>query len=109
MKRYAVLVTFAITSVILLNAQEKQPTEMSGWICTPACITQTPGHAACDSSCAANDESEDTVFVSPEGKVSKISNPDMAKGKRGQQVRMKCQIDKDKQSMEIVEFLSSIQ
>ena len=106
MKRYAVLFIIAVTSVILLYAQEKQPTEMSGWICSSACVKQHAGFATCDANCS--DKSGDAVFVSDEGKVSKISNPDMAKGKMGQQVKMKCRMDKENDSMEIIEFLSSI-
>jgi hypothetical protein len=108
MKRYAVLLTIAITSAILLYAQESQPTEMAGWICSSACVNQNAGQATCDTSCAANDKGGETVFVGNDGKISKISNPDMAKDKMGQQVRMKCKTNKDTGSMEIIEFLSSI-
>lgn len=108
MKRHAVLFTIVIASLLLLYAQDNPPVEMTGWICSSACVTQTPGHAACDANCAANDKGGDMVFVSENGKISKISNPDMAKGKMGQEVRMKCRMAQDKQSMEIIEFLASI-
>ena len=108
MKRNAALFTIVIASLFLLYAQDNPPTEMTGWICSSACVTQTPGHAACDANCATNDKGGDMVFVSDEGKISKISNPDMAKGKMGQQVKVKCKMDKEKQSMEIIEFLASI-
>ena len=108
MKRNAALFTIVIASLFLLYAQDNPPTEMTGWICSSACVTQTPGHAACDANCAANDKGGSVVFVSEDGKVSKISNPDMAKDKMGQQVRMKCRVAKDKESMEIIEFLASI-
>lgn len=108
MKRHALLLTIAISSAILLYAQEKQPTEMSGWICSSACVKQNAGQASCDTDCATKDKSGETIFVGDDGKISKISNPDMAKGKMGQQVRMTCNMDKEKGSMEIIEFLSSI-
>jgi len=108
MKRNAALFTIVIASLLLLYGQDNPPTEMAGWICSSACVTQTPGHAGCDANCAANDKGGDMVFVSDEGKISKISNPDMAKSKMGQQVKVKCKMDKEKQSMEIIEFLASI-
>lgn len=108
MKRNAVLFTIAIASLFLLYAQDNPPVEMTGWICSSACVTQTPGAAGCDANCAAKDKSGDAVFVSEDGKISKISNPEMAKSKMGQQVRAKCRMDKEKQSMEIIDFLASI-
>jgi hypothetical protein len=108
MKRNAALFTIVIASLFLLYAQDNPSTEMTGWICSSACVTQTPGHAACDANCAANDKSGQMVFVSDDGKISKISNPDIAKGKMGQQVKVKCKMDKEKQSMEIIDFLASI-
>src|SRR5262249_57197894 len=84
MKRHAVMRTIVIASLFLLYAQDNPPVEMKGWICSSACVTQTPGAAGCDANCAANDKSGNAVFVSEDGKISKISNPDMAKSKMGQ-------------------------
>jgi hypothetical protein len=81
MKRNAALFTVVLASVILLYSQDNPPMEMTGWICTSACVTQSSGQAACDASCAGKDKSGDAVFVDDNGKVSKISNPDMVKAR----------------------------
>lgn len=106
MKRKAVLFTLLAAFVVLLYAQENQPVEMTGWICSSGCVKQSAGHATCDASC--NDKSGDMVFVQDNGKITKITNPDMAKDKMGQKVTAKCQMSKDKESLEVVEFLQSI-
>lgn len=101
MKRSPVLFTIVIASVILLYAQDNQPKEMMGWICNSTCVTQSAGQATCDANCA--DKSGDPVFVQDNGKVSKISNPDMVTGKMGHKVKVKCNMSKDKEAMEILE------
>ena len=108
MKRNAFLLTIVLASVVLLWAQENAPKEMTGWVCSSACVTHSGGLAACDANCAASDKSGDTVFVDETGKVIKISNPDMVKGKMGQKLTMKCQMSKDKESMEIQELIQAI-
>ncbi len=107
MKRNAALFTVVLASVILLYSQDNPPMEMTGWICTSACVTQSSGHASCDASCAGKDKSGDAVFVDDNGKVSKISNPDMVKGKMGQKVKAKCKMSKDKEAMEILELIQA--
>ena len=105
MKRNVELCAIVLTSVILLYAQENKPEnmpmDMTGWICTSACVQQNAGHAACDAGCAAKDKKGEPVFVDDSGKVSKISNPDRIKGKMGKKVKAKCKMNED-QSMEIL-------
>jgi hypothetical protein len=105
MKRSAMLFTIVLASLVLLYAQDNQPTEMSGWICNSTCVNQSVGHATCDASCT--DKSGNAVFVQENGKVSTISNPDMVKGKMGQKVKVKCTMDKDKEAMEILEIIQA--
>jgi hypothetical protein len=103
MKRNATLFVVALASVIFLYAQDNAPVEMTGWICTSACATQSAGHASCDASCAGNDKNGDVVFVDDNGKVTKISNPDMVTGKMGQKVKVKCKMDENKEFMQILD------
>jgi hypothetical protein len=42
------------------------------------------------------------VFVDDNGKVSKITNSDMVKGKMGKKVKAKCKMNKDNESMQIL-------
>ena len=106
MKRSAVLFTIVLASLVLLYAQDNQPVEMTGWICYSACVTQAAGHATCDANCT--DKSGDAVFVEDNGKVTKISNPDIVKGHMGTKMKVKCKMSKDKEAMEIQELLYSI-
>lgn len=103
MKRPVVLCTILLVPLVLLYAQDQQPAEMTGWICNSACVTQTGGHAACDANCT--DRSGNAVFVEDNGKVTKISNPDMVKGHMGQKVKVKCKVSKDREAMEIQELI----
>lgn len=105
MKRSAVLFTMVLASLILLYAQDNKPTEMTGWICNSTCVKQSAGQATCDAACT--DKSGEAVFVEDNGKVSKISNPDMVKGKMGQKVKVKCQMSRDKEAMEILEIIQA--
>jgi hypothetical protein len=106
MKRKAVLFTLVAALAVLLYSQENEPVEMTGWVCSSACVKQSDGHATCDASC--KDKSGDAVFVQDNGKVTKISNPDMVKGNMGKQITAKCQMSKDKESLEVRELLQSI-
>jgi hypothetical protein len=105
MKRSAGLLTIVLTALILVYAQDNKSTEMTGWICNSSCVTQSAGQASCDATC--KDKSGDAVFVGDSGKVTKIANPDMVKGKMGQKVKVKCTMDKDKQEMEILQILQA--
>jgi hypothetical protein len=103
MKRSAVLLTVVLTSMILLYAQDSKVMEMTGTICNSACVKQSAGQSTCDATC--NDKTGDAVFVEDSGKVTKIANPDMVKGKMGQKVKVKCTMDKDKEAMEILQVV----
>jgi hypothetical protein len=106
MKRNAGLCAIVLSSVILLYAQndttKDTAMDMTGWICTSPCVTQNTGHAACDSKCAGKDKHGEAVFIDDNGKVSKISNSDVVKGKMGKKVKAKCKMNKDNESMQIL-------
>lgn len=99
MKRSAVLCTIILATVIQLYSQNDTPKEMTGWICTSACVSKNTSHASCDSSCATKDKSGEAVFVDDNGKISKISNPEIVKGKMGKKVKGKGKMNKDNDSM----------
>jgi len=105
MKRSALLFTIILASFALLYAQQNKPMEMTGVICNSACVSQSGGQATCNANCA--DKSGDAVFVEDNGKITKISNPEVVKGKMGQKVKVKCNMSKDKQAMEILEVILS--
>ena len=108
MKRNVALLTIVFSSLILLYTQDNKygqdnkVEEMTGWICNSACVTPSAGKSTCDATC--KDKSGDAVFVDDQGKVSKITNQDIVKGKMGQKVKVKCNW-KDKESMEILQII----
>jgi hypothetical protein len=103
MKRNAALCAIVLASVLMLYGQlygqNDTPKDMTGWICTSACVTKSANNAGCDASCAHKDKRGEAVFVDDQGKVSKISNPDRVKGKMGKKVKAKCKMNKDDDSM----------
>lgn len=101
MKRSAALCGILLASLILLYAQDNKPMEMTGVICNSSCINQSAGHASCDANCT--DKSGPAVFVEDNGTVSKINNPETVKGKMGQKVKVKCNMHKEDQSMDILD------
>ena len=102
MKRSAALFTILLFSLALLYAQEQQSMEMTGWVCNSACVTQSAGHTTCDANCT--NKSGDAVLVQDNGKVTKISNPDVVKGYMGQKVKAKCKMNKDGEAMEVLDI-----
>ena len=48
---------------------------MSGWVCDSSCVVQQDDRATCDATCT--DRSGKDVFISDEGAVSAITNPDV--------------------------------
>ncbi len=56
-------------------------TEMTGYLCDSKCVKQDAGKATCDANCT--EESNQVVFVSDQGKVVPVDNPEVAKGKKG--------------------------
>jgi hypothetical protein len=105
MKRSAALCGVLLAFLILLYAQDNKPVEMSGVICNSTCITKSAGHATCDANCT--DKSGPAVFVDDNGSVTKINNPAMCKGKMGQKVKVKCNMHKEDQSMDILDVILS--
>jgi predicted small secreted protein len=72
MKRFAWLFLAVLCSAVLVNAEDNT---MSGWVCDSKCVVQNDNRATCDPTCA--ERSGDDVFVSDEGAVSAISNPEV--------------------------------
>jgi hypothetical protein len=105
MKRSAALCGVLLASVILLYAQDNKPTEMTGVICHSACLAKSAGHASCDATCT--DTSSPVVFVEDNGNVTKINNPAICKGKMGQKVKVKCNMHKEDQSMDVLDVILS--
>ena len=88
MKKIATLFVFVLVSLGLLCGQQSsqvpdnsQAKEMVGTICNADNVTQAGGHSTCDES--KGGKSTDWVFISDEGTVTKISNPEALKGKHG--------------------------
>ncbi|HKT52330.1 MAG TPA: hypothetical protein VJV96_18660 [Candidatus Angelobacter sp.] len=104
MKRMAAMLVIVLGCSALTMAQEEgkaqgKGTEMSGVLCSAKCVKQDAGKAACDSGCTAN--GHEVVFIDDEGKVTKVANPGMAKGKMGKKVKVRGEMKKDKDMMEI--------
>jgi hypothetical protein len=82
MKRLAWLFLAVLCSTILLNAEDNT---MSGWVCDSACLVQHDNRAACDPTCT--ERSGKPVFISDEGAISSISNPDVCASHMNKHVR----------------------
>ena len=78
----------------LLFAGDKnnnKPAEMTGWICYSKCVDQSSGSATCNKNCT---EGGELVFIDEaSGKVSKITNQEMAKPMSGKKCKMKATKD----------------
>jgi len=89
MKQISWLLAAALISAMSLYADDMgKTTEMSGMLCNNKCVTQSAGHAACDSNCT--DNSGDVVLVDDQGKVFKIANQEKVLPSTGKKVKMKC-------------------
>lgn len=87
MRRIATLVAFALWTTMLVSAQDgAKGTEMYGVICDQKCIKQDAEKASCDLSCT--EKSGDAVFLDDQGKVWKVANPAVCKGKMGKRVKI---------------------
>jgi len=82
MKRIAWLFLVVLCSAILLNAEDNA---VSGWICYSKCVTQTGDRATCDPNCT--EQSGDPVFISDQGKVTPVANPDVCASHMGKHVK----------------------
>ena len=73
LKRFAWLFLAVLGLAVLLNAEDRT---MSGWVCDSKCVIQdNNGRSTCDTACT--ERSGQDVFISDDGAVSTISNPDM--------------------------------
>src|SRR5208337_5518756 len=86
MKRLAWLFLAVLCSAILLNAEDTGNT-MSGWVCDSKCVVQNAGRNTCDATCT--ERSGDTVFISDQGEISTVSNPDVCASHMGKHVKAK--------------------
>jgi len=84
MKRLAWLFLVVLCSAILLNAKDNT---MSGWVCDSKCVVQNGNRSTCDETCT--ERSGDAVFISDEGAVSTITNPDVCASHMNKHVRAK--------------------
>jgi hypothetical protein len=100
MRRIAGLLVLFLGSTMLMYSQDKgKGSEMTGWICNSKCVKPNAGVAACDANCS--DKSGDVVFVDDQGKVTKIANPKKVKKEMGKKVKVKGEMMKDKDMMEV--------
>jgi hypothetical protein len=106
MKKILGLSILFLGSAMLLNAQEMKDkgtmdkgTEMTGVICNAKCVNTTSTPASCKADC--KEKGSDAVFIDDQGKVTKIANPKMVKGHVGKKVKMKADMMKDKDMMEV--------
>ncbi len=104
MRRILGVLLTVFCSYMLLYAQEAgKGTEMTGWICNSKCVSHDAGKAACDQTCT--DKSGDVVFVDDNGKVTKIANPEMAKGKMGKKVKIHGEMMKDQDMIKMYDVV----
>ncbi|MGE5323587.1 MAG: hypothetical protein ACM3SW_12020 [Actinomycetota bacterium] len=104
MKRMAAVLGMVLGCTLFTMAQDmgSKGTEMSGVLCNAKCVKQDAGKAACDSGCTA--KGNDIVFIDDEGKVTNVANPKMAKGKMRKKVKVRGEMMKDKNMMEIYDI-----
>jgi hypothetical protein len=82
MKRLGWLCLAVLCSAALLQAENQT---MGGWVCDSKCVVQNNGRNTCDPSCT--DRSGETVFISDEGAISAVSNPDICASHMNKHVR----------------------
>jgi hypothetical protein len=100
MKRMVALLALALGTSAVLSAQEKSKgAEMTGMLCSAKCVKQDAGKSACDASC--KEQGGDVVFVDDQGRATKVANPKMAKGKMGKPVKVRGEMMKDQDRMEL--------
>lgn len=76
---------------------------MTGVLCSSKCVKQETGKSACDASC--KDQGGDVVFIDDQGKATKVANPKMAKGKMGKPVKVRGEMIKGKDRMELYDVV----
>lgn len=104
MKRIAGILVFALSSMVLLHAQDKSKgTEMTGMVCNAGNIVTTDGKAVCDET--KGGKSADMVFIDDQGKATKIANPEKLKGMSGKKVKVKAEMQGETMMVYDVEHL----
>jgi|SRR6185312_12917201 len=112
MKKIATLLVFALGSLVLLWGQQSgersdsgQMREMVGTVCNADNVAQAGGQSTCDES--KGGKSPEWVFISDEGKATKIANPDALKGMHGK-MKVKCKMKKGSDNAEEQMYLYDV-
>lgn len=88
-KRAVCILVLVFATTPFLSAQDKNKgNDMSGTICDQKCVKQDAGKASCDLGCT--EQSGNAAFIDDQGKVWKVANPAMCKGKMGKKVKVNC-------------------
>ena len=100
MRRIAMLLVFALGSMIPLVAQQDNNAtqdkgggakkEMTGTLCNAANVVENAGKATCDETKGGG--SDEMVFIDDQGRATTIANPEKMKGMSGQKVKVNCEM-----------------
>jgi hypothetical protein len=87
MKRILCIMALAfVTTPFLFAGDKDKGNDMTGTICDQKCVQQDADKASCDLSC--KEKSGEAAFIDDQGKLWKVANPAICKGKMGKQVRI---------------------
>lgn len=86
-KRIVCIIALVFAMAPFLSAQDKgKGNDMSGTICDQKCVKQDADKASCDLSCT--EQSGQAAFIDEQGKLWKVANPAICKGKMGKKVKL---------------------
>jgi len=74
------------TSPFVFAGDDNKGSEMTGTVCDQKCVKQDADKASCDLSC--KEKSGEAAFVDDQGKLWKVANPAVCKGKMGKKVKI---------------------
>jgi hypothetical protein len=87
MRRILCIMTLVFAATSCLSASDKKKgDDMTGTICDQKCVKQDADKASCDLSCT--EKSGEATFIDDQGKVWKVANPAVCKGKMGKKVKV---------------------
>ena len=88
-KRIVCTVTLVfVVSPFLFAGDKDKGSDMTGTVCDQKCVKQDADKASCDTSCT--EQSGEAAFIDDQGKVWKVANPAVCKGKMGKKVKVNC-------------------
>ena len=94
LKRIVCTMALVFVMAPLLSAQDKDKgNDMTGTICDQKCVKQDADKASCDLSCT--EQTGQAAFIDDQGKVWKVANPAVCKGKMGKKVKVNCKMMED--------------